>query len=493
MNVQVIKDFLKKNEYVHRLFRKVLSFEKVFFVIQKIFNKEYKNNLKINSTVNGLSIPLMGIDRVHLDTNYLFEKELLCYQAVVSSEIQSLKLLVNTGDKILINHPPSALLPLFFISNIDCDVLIICKDNKEIIQVDLDVNRQIGTFTFIEEPDNYMGYSLAISYGIRIDVKADNFLLIENKKRIIRKEKKRENNYSLIKGRIIEECKLPTFYSLSCNKKIFNYPKPELNDTTKISGFSLLRNADIYPFDLCFESILEVVDEFILFVDKDYPENHGVGEESRTRLLEQFKSNSKYSDKIRIIEDVDFRAEFCKNFTVPGRWIADVNSIMIDHCKYDNCLYLMADEMIHEDGVSEIKYFASQNRYQALNHQFLHFIWDLNHIRNPENVAYTHAIRMFKKSCFASIHDGYSFANIVDGSIVKLLEPKYPIYHIGYIMDFRKKAKILTEAGGIFQGSGDKGYIEDVDTVPYNGPYPRFLKNEKMYSYKKIKNQLVSI
>ena len=487
MMFNTIKNSLKNSYFIYKTVRYIKSFDLANYWYQRLFNKQFNILLQQSKTQKGINAPLMGGFDVHIDESKYYELEMLYNNELNSSELQSLKLLINENDNILIVNPTSAISILFFATNIKCNIDIL-NGNLQSIQDDINNNTIIGEVNFINQIGNIKHYKLAMVLNdYAIDTKLSEYIVyIYNKKISLEEFSSNEKNVYLWKdGRALIDTTLKSNYILTSNVP---YAVKTNQDKTKISGFSLLRNADIYPFDLCYESILEVVDEFLLFVDNNYPANHGIGEESRNELIKQFIANSKYPEKIKIIDTLDFKARYCSKFSVPARWITDVNNYMIDQCSYENCLYIMADEMSCEDSHKEILEFAKQENVVALNHYFLHFIWDLKHIRNPDNVAYTHAIRLFKKSYFASIHDGYSFKYIVDEKAPNINEAKYPVYHFGYIMDFRKKAKILSEDGGIFQGAKEKGYIEDVDTVEFRGSIPKYLNNEAMYSYGKIKN-----
>jgi hypothetical protein len=57
------------------------------------------------------------------------------------------------------------------------------------------------------------------------------------------------------------------------------------NKKNKITGIACLKNLDLYPFDICYESALLVVDELIIGIDKD--------------CFEKKDSNAVYTDYAR--------------------------------------------------------------------------------------------------------------------------------------------------------------------------------------------------
>ena len=199
---------------------------------------------------------------------------------------------------------------------------------------------------------------------------------------------------------------------------------------------------------------------------------------------------SRYRSKVTI-KEFDFKARYCQDLTIPARWITDVNNYLLDRCKYNNIMYVMADEMYHENSVVEIKEFAYQKKFDSMWHYFLHFVQDLNHIRNPETVAYTDAIRVFKKDKFSCTHDGYSFVHMKGSDFLpRHIKAKNPIFHLGYVMDFRKKANEHIAEGGIFNFSNKdeifNGWVDNVDLIGYKGGYPKYLSYKNMLSSDKI-------
>ena len=61
-----------------------------------------------------------------------------------------------------------------------------------------------------------------------------------------------------------------------------------------ISGVACLKNLDLYPFDICFESALMVLDELIIGIDKQ------TFNKRYSKLLNNFLNQTKYRKKIKI-------------------------------------------------------------------------------------------------------------------------------------------------------------------------------------------------
>ena len=176
-----------------------------------------------------------------------------------------------------------------------------------------------------------------------------------------------------------------------------------------ISGFSLIRSASLYPFELCYESILNFVDEFIIAVDTNPPPSPFGSESSNDKLINDFLEKTKHRKKIKIIR-FDFKARYYNNYIPIGRWIADVNNRAVEACSYDGCIYVMADEMFFDGTYDKDIIPFIENNDDAIIYDFLHFYQDFHHIRDPRTASYTRAIRVFKKDKFSSYFDGFSFS-----------------------------------------------------------------------------------
>ena len=108
----------------------------------------------------------------------------------------------------------------------------------------------------------------------------------------------------------------------------------------RISGFTMVRNATTYYFPIkeSILSVLPIVDEFIVALGKG-------NQNDKTR--EEIESID--SDKIKIIDRVWSEKEF-----VDGRIFAQETSFALQQCTGDWCIYLQADEVIHEKDLNVI-------------------------------------------------------------------------------------------------------------------------------------------
>ena len=136
-----------------------------------------------------------------------------------------------------------------------------------------------------------------------------------------------------------------------------------------ISGFSMVRNATklYYPIKASIESILPIVDEFVIALGK--------GDADDYTLEEIQKINS---DKIRIIH-----TEWDIEKYPGGSEYAHQTDIAKEHCKGDWLFYLQSDEVIHEQYLDTIKNRCDELLYnkavEGLLFKYKHFWGDYSH------------------------------------------------------------------------------------------------------------------
>ena len=236
------------------------------------------------------------------------------------------------------------------------------------------------------------------------------------------------HSYNYIQGRIFPlGNSYPSYYKLFSKKKI------DIREIKKkVSGFSTIKNFDIFPFDLAYESILPYVNEFILGIDSSS------FNKKYQKILDDFLNRTKYKKKITC-KFFDFNSDTTLKMKVRGRWITDANNKIINECKGEYCFYIQADEIFPKISKKEFNNFFSNNPDEIyLN--FLHFVYDLQTIIKPEKSSYTKAIRLFKKNLYAASHDGFSFHNLTPYR-PKIFQSQISINHISYVFDFKKKLK----------------------------------------------------
>ena len=165
----------------------------------------------------------------------------------------------------------------------------------------------------------------------------------------------------------------------------------------RISGFSFARNAVKldYPLRESLLSELPLVDEMIVAVAPGDPDDDTRG------LVESLGDR-----RIRIVETAwdDARRHLA---------YSDLTNVALDACSGDWCLYLQADEVLHEDDVAPIRARCEEllhdPRVEGMLFDYLHFFGDYQHIQRGQG-WYANEIRLVRNGIgVRSVRDAQSF------------------------------------------------------------------------------------
>jgi hypothetical protein len=246
--------------------------------------------------------------------------------------------------------------------------------------------------------------------------------------------------YKYFKGRLFETNSENenNYYLITKDKKL------NLIKRNKISAFSSIKSFELFPFDLCYESILPHVDEFILGIDTA---SFNI---KRKKLLKNFLSKTKYKAKIKPVY-IDFRTNVYRNFKSQGRWIANINNYLLNFCSGEYCFYLQADEFNNDINLGKKLKKYIKKRVDEINFNFSHYIFNLSTIRDPKMVSYEKAIRFFKNQSYQSIYDGYNFRKNEHITYVNKIDSGFTILHLSYIFAGKNKLKSnFSKKDGLF-------------------------------------------
>jgi hypothetical protein len=191
----------------------------------------------------------------------------------------------------------------------------------------------------------------------------------------------------------------------------------------KVSAFTFIKNGQIlgYPFLQSIQSILPIVDEFIVNVGK-----------SEDNTLDLIKSIS--SPKIRIIEST-------WNDTMKDRGYVYGQQKMIAqfNCTGDWAFYIEGDEVYHEDDLVQItnsmKMYLNDSNVEALVFDFNHFYGNANSVLHSPG-WYRSEARIIKNSVRSYAPDGL-FWVVLDsnkkGRYPRAKHTGVTCYHYGWV------------------------------------------------------------
>lgn len=237
-----------------------------------------------------------------------------------------------------------------------------------------------------------------------------------------------------------------------------------MSGRARISGFSFVRNAISldYPLEESLRSILPVVDELVVAVAP------GEVEDGTREVVEDL-----CDPRVTIVDatwDDSRRQEI----------YADLTNVALDRCTGDWCLYLQADEVVHEDDhpviLARAQELLPDRRVEGLLFDYLHFFGDFDHIQMGQG-WYQREIRMIRNGIgIRSVRDAQSF-RYPDQSRLTVAESGARIFHYGWVRHPRRMQSKVREFWS-HRASPEEveaihGRIEAFDYGPL-GRLPRF-------------------
>ncbi len=195
----------------------------------------------------------------------------------------------------------------------------------------------------------------------------------------------------------------------------------------KVSGFTVIRNGVLmgYPVLESILSVLPLVDEMVIGV--------GQSDDGTKAMIEAIGD-----PKIRL-----FDSFWDPKKTKGGFVLSEKTNEALDHCQHDWCLYIQADEVIHEDDYPAIRaaFEAHSNdpRVQGFLFNYLHFYGSYSTVATSRK-WYRNEVRMVRKSSGIRSHnDAQGFRVQGEKPVVALANAR--IFHYGWV----KPPKLMGE------------------------------------------------
>lgn len=210
----------------------------------------------------------------------------------------------------------------------------------------------------------------------------------------------------------------------------------------KISGFTFLRNGQKlgYPFVASIQSILPIVDEFVIAL--------GPCEDETEKMLRAIGD-----PKIRIIP-TQWNERIQPHYSVKGFVYGQQKTIALSNCTGDWAFYLEADEVIHENDLPKIRgtmeKYLDDERVEALAFDYLHFYGNSNTIAwSP--AWYRSEVRIIRNTIPAWSSEALYFNVVVDHK-----KSRYPraahtgttVYHYGWV---RSEAQMNLKSAAVLK------------------------------------------
>jgi len=236
----------------------------------------------------------------------------------------------------------------------------------------------------------------------------------------------------------------------------------------KVSGFTFIKNGQIlgYPFLESIQSILPIVDEFII--------NVGESEDDTLVLIRSIKS-----PKIRIIE-----SKWNENMQDRGYVYGQQKMIAQFNCTGDWLFYIEGDELYHENDLSRIKdsmkLYLNNPNVEALVFDFLHFYGNANSYLDSPG-WYRSEARVIKSSVRSYAPDGL-FWLILDGNkkgrYPKAKKVDVQCFHYGWIrteQQMNLKSKKVQKYWGKDPELIEYSKVDQSIIREFNGDHPEII------------------
>ena len=238
----------------------------------------------------------------------------------------------------------------------------------------------------------------------------------------------------------------------------------------KVSAFTFIKNGQIlgYPFVQSIQSVLPIVDEFIVNVG-----------ESEDDTLELVKSIT--DSKIKIIQ-----SNWSEKMTDRGYVYGQQKMIAQFNCSGDWLFYVEGDEVYHEDDLDKIsksmELYFNNPKVEALVLDFFHFYGNENSYLDSPG-WYRSEARIIKASVRSYAPDGL-FWLVLDenkkGRYPRAKKINAHCYHYGWVRTERQmnlKSQKVQKYWGKRYESIDYSQIDQSIINAFKGTHPQIMEN----------------
>ncbi len=245
-----------------------------------------------------------------------------------------------------------------------------------------------------------------------------------------------------------------------------------------ISGFTFVRNAMIfgYPILESLESLLPICDEIVVAAGK-----------SEDDTIEVLKSIN--NPKIKIIETV-----WDPNLKKNGLVYSQQTNLALENCRGDWCIYLQADEVLHEKDrdliLEKIAHADSKANVDALLFRYRHFYGSYDYT-GVGRQWYRREIRAFRNTGkVTSWGDAQGFRKKSGNSVklLKAIQTDIEVYHYGWVRQPKTQYKKIRISHNYYKENVDRkieeleeldfGYSSAYELTPFKGKHPLVMKDK---------------
>ena len=237
----------------------------------------------------------------------------------------------------------------------------------------------------------------------------------------------------------------------------------------KVSAFTFIKNGQIlgYPFLQSIQSVLPIVDEFVI--------NVGESEDDTLMFIESISN-----PKIRII-----KSKWNDSMQDRGYVYGQQKMISQFNCTGDWAFYIEGDEIYHENDLDQIK--SSMQKHlsdpgvEALVFDFYHFYGNANTYLNSPG-WYRSEARIIKNSVRSYAPDGL-FWLVLDGNkkgrYPRAKHTGVPCYHYGWVRSEEQmnlKSQKVQRYWGKRHTNVDYSQIDPMILKEFKGSHPKIIR-----------------
>ncbi len=238
----------------------------------------------------------------------------------------------------------------------------------------------------------------------------------------------------------------------------------------KVSGFTFIKNAEMlgYPFIESIQSVLPIVDEFIIAV--------GDSDDNTLEIIKSIKD-----DKIRIIE-----TQWNESMQDRGYVYAQQKMTAQFSCTGDWAFYLEGDEVLHEKDLNTIQNTMEKHldnpEVEALYFDYYHFYGKPNQVGIA---GYKRAPRIIRNTIRNYSPDGLFFV-VMDknkkGRYPKAAHAGCHIYHYGHVRKVERNNEKIKQVGKYWGNEKPNtfstyGNIDLGEIRPFTGTHPKIVQD----------------
>jgi hypothetical protein len=214
-----------------------------------------------------------------------------------------------------------------------------------------------------------------------------------------------------------------------------------------VSGFTFVRDAIRlqYPVVASLQSVLPVVDELVV--------NVGESSDGTLELVQRLDS-----PKVKI-----FQSAWDERLVKGGRILAQQTDLALERCAGDVCLYLQADEVIHEADLPALRAALSRlhsdPRVEGLLFDYVHLYGNYHSVATGRR-WYRHEVRAFRNGLgVRSWRDAQGFRVFAPGGDshrvrkLRVIRAGVRVFHYGWVRPPTLQARKCREFGRWYHGA----------------------------------------